>query len=134
MITIEKAAIIYNGKVYTGWRHELIGHQMLADGVCPKPFPGGKAQGFITSDGEFVSREDAYRIALQAGQGQLSKGKARLFSEDLWLPDGTPKHGCSTCGAFYLYSESGKVCPWMPCRGGSWRPIGKNDRILTRNR
>lgn len=134
MITIEKAAIIYQGQVYVGWRHCQIGHQMLVDGVCPRPYPGGKAQGFVTSEGKFVGREEARQIAEKALQGQLPKGKARLFSEDLWLPDGTPKHGCSTCGAFYLYSEHGTVCPWMPCRGGSWRPIGKNDRIQTRNR
>jgi hypothetical protein len=134
MVTIEKAAIQYEGIVYVGWRHHLIGHQMLVDCVCPRPFPGGKAQGFVTSEGKFVSREEARQIAEKAHQGHLRPGYDELYSEDLWNMDGTPMHGCSTCGAFKLYSENGKVCPWMPCKGWNWREIGKNDRILTGNR
>lgn len=133
MILIEKAAIIYKGKVYTGWRHCQIGHDMLKAGACPRPYPGGPNQGFVTSEGKFVDRREARQIAEKARQGHLPNGKKDLFSEDLWEPDGTPKHGCSTCGAFYLYSEYGRVCPWMPCMGFCWRPIGKNDHIRTRN-
>jgi hypothetical protein len=89
--TIEKAAIQHNGRVYTGRRHCLIGQQMLREGACRRPYPGGDAQGFITSDGRFVGRLEARQIALKAGQGRLPANKDELFSEDLWEVDGTPK-------------------------------------------
>lgn len=47
---------------------------------------GGKAQGFLTSTGRFVSREEAWGIALAAGQivRRVGGDEGRLFSENLW--------------------------------------------------
>ena len=42
-----------------------------------------KAQGFLTSKNRFVNREEAYKIALRAGQVE-EKDDKRLFSEDLY--------------------------------------------------
>jgi hypothetical protein len=39
-------------------------------------------QGFLTSDGDFVTRTDAARIAFAAGQ--ITEEKDQLYSEDLW--------------------------------------------------
>lgn len=82
---IKCAAIKYNGEIYEGPSHCEIGHQMIKDKVCPRPFPGGKAQGFVTDSGVFVEREEALMIALEAGQ--IVKGEHchpnHLFSEDL---------------------------------------------------
>ena len=48
----------------------------------PEPHVAAHAQGFITSTGRFVEREEAAKIAHQ--QGQISTPKMALFSEDLW--------------------------------------------------
>lgn len=85
---IVAAAIQFNGKAYIGYRHATIGHNMLRAGACKRPFPGGPAQGFFTSDGEFVSREEAMKIAKAAGQVGPEKKSSMLFSEDLWTPTG----------------------------------------------
>lgn len=87
MITIAKAAILYEGKVYTGWRHFQIGQEMIRAGVCRAPFPSGKAQGFVTNEGRFVSRQEARRIAKKAGHGNFMR-PTMLFSEDLWDMNG----------------------------------------------
>lgn len=88
MVTITAAAIQYNGKVYIGYRHATIGHNMLHAGACKRPFPGGPAQGFFTSDGEFVGREEAMKIAKAAKQIDKEWPKEDLYSEDLWTPTG----------------------------------------------
>lgn len=49
----------------------------------------GKDQGFLTSTGRFVDREEAYEIAKAAGQleGRVKTGNQHdgvLYSEDLW--------------------------------------------------
>ena len=82
---VKCAAILYNGRVYEGLMHHLIGHRMLADGVCQRPFPGGPAQGFTTTVGCFVNREEALIIAVNAGQVEYSRCSAppNLYSEDL---------------------------------------------------
>lgn len=42
-------------------------------------------QGFITSDGDFVGRRQALRIATEAKQISVKHGPSdELFSEDLW--------------------------------------------------
>jgi hypothetical protein len=42
------------------------------------------AQGFMTSEGRFVEREEAGQIALAAGQTDKLKWGPDLYSEDLW--------------------------------------------------
>ena len=82
---VKCAAILYQGRVYEGLRHDLIGHRMLAEGVCPRPFPGGPAQGFVTGVGCFVDRKTALIIAVNAGQVKFERCSAppNLYSEDL---------------------------------------------------
>lgn len=95
METIIAAAIRYQGKYYLGWRHCYIGIKMREDGVCPRPYPGGKDQAFITSNGRWVDREEALKIALDTGQLLPSEKKGceyQLFSEDLWDVNGVPYH------------------------------------------
>lgn len=42
-------------------------------------------QGFVTSTGRFVDREEAAKIALDSGQiNELKYSKTKLFSEDLY--------------------------------------------------
>lgn len=43
---------------------------------------GEYKQGFLTNEGNFVTREEAAVIALESGQ--ISEPKSYLFSEDLW--------------------------------------------------
>lgn len=83
---IKCAAILYAGKAYEGPAHCNIGHQMLNDGVCRPPYPGGATQGFVLlGEGWFVSRREALQIALAAGQVLPGKHQhpSQLFSEDL---------------------------------------------------
>lgn len=82
---IKCAAILFNGKIYEGENHPVIRQKMLEDGICKCPYSGGKAQGFVTECGRFVSRKEAMQIAIKAGQ--VDPGKTtltcNLFSEDL---------------------------------------------------
>ena len=51
------------------------------------PQTGGHRQGFITENGKFVSREEAWLIAAAAGQlleRAPTGNRGTLFSEDLW--------------------------------------------------
>ena len=83
------AAIIgKDGKVYSlpaPARHHHVGQHMVRECGHPTPFPGGKAQGFLMSDGSFASREHAKGCAEYHGQLLTTAGKCReLFSEDVW--------------------------------------------------
>ncbi len=82
---IESAAIKYKEVVYVGSNHAEIGHRMIRDGVCNKPFPGGDNQGFVTDAGDYVCRDIAMKIALRAGQVKAGETSHRyhLFSEDI---------------------------------------------------
>lgn len=56
--------------------HDLLGHRI-----------GPEDQGFTTSAGRFVTREEGLRIALASGQPMIdhpSRHATWLFSEDLW--------------------------------------------------
>lgn len=82
---------MYEGVAYTGWRHCLIGIEMRRKNICPRPYPGGDAQGFVTNTGRFVGRVEALAIAKQAGQAIKKNGSKRyLYSEDLWDVNGVP--------------------------------------------
>lgn len=77
---IVEAAILEGGRVWTGKRHHLIIRAIVADlGVDVIPVTG--EQGFVTDDGRFVGREEAAKIAFDAGQ--VTERKEYLFSEDL---------------------------------------------------
>lgn len=56
-----------------------------ADKVCLEDASLRAEQGFLTSRGQYVDRQEAARIALEAGQiERLRFNKHELFSEDLW--------------------------------------------------
>lgn len=82
---IISAAIAHQGSLYKGDSHAEIGIKMVREGFCKRPYPSGPSQGFITDEGNFVSREDALQIALAAGQVEwgMTVHKTQLFSEDL---------------------------------------------------
>jgi hypothetical protein len=90
MRTIIAAALKINGLVAfverPGRHHHAI--HALARGGYPSPVGRGDEQGFVTSEGAFVSRREAMMIAIEAKQlipreGQHGPG-GHLFSEDLW--------------------------------------------------
>jgi hypothetical protein len=73
---IKAAAILHNGIQYTGKRHREIieanRHVNLKKGQ----------EGFVTSSGLFVDREQAAKIAHV--NGQIKTPRKKLKSEDLW--------------------------------------------------
>lgn len=78
---IAAAAILRDGRLWTGKRHHLIMRQM-ADELGPGIAPINDPQGFVTDDGRFVDREEAARIAFEAGQ--IDRHVRTLFSEDIF--------------------------------------------------
>lgn len=82
------AAIRWNGMVFMlprPNRHHHILHVM--HWLCPDFEAGTEEQGFLTSEGNFVTRQEAMRIARAMGQvkpGQPTPQPNDLFSEDLW--------------------------------------------------
>jgi hypothetical protein len=47
--------------------------------------PEGHEQGFLTSTGRFIGRDEAWRIAERSGQLlPRATGAGHLFSEDVW--------------------------------------------------
>lgn len=85
--TIESAAILFNGHVYTlppPARHWDVYNQLIRDHVKDGEM-FGETQGFLTNTGRFVRREPAGRIAIKSGQiTKLKFNSKALFSEDLW--------------------------------------------------
>ena len=85
--TIEAAAIMFEGKLYTlprPNRHHNIIHLIYNE--TGKQVPGDATQGFVTSSGRFATRYQAHRIAHKAKQPckrPISHG-SELYSEDLW--------------------------------------------------
>lgn len=82
------AAAIQRGPViFTGTRHGLIIQQMVDVGFVrelPKDRVMSAEQGFLTSDGRFVSRAEGMQIAVGSGQLEYKEQFPELFSEDLW--------------------------------------------------
>lgn len=75
----ESAVVFPNGKVYTGKRHHDCFRAAFEAG---EPSPRHEIQGFVLEDGRFVDREEAARIAFEAGQ--IKTRLKTLFSEDLY--------------------------------------------------
>ena len=84
--TIIWAAILSGtGTIYCGSRHPTIRAAILEK---EKTLAGSRA-GFLTSSGRFVNREEAARLASDAGQRHMHTGRpidpnCELRSEDLW--------------------------------------------------
>ena len=83
--TVTRAAMLHEGRPWSvprpGRHGDVI--RKLAD-AFPDDGPFVGEQGFLTSSGRFVEREEAGRIALAAGQTKALRWGAELFSEDLW--------------------------------------------------
>jgi hypothetical protein len=78
---IKEAAIMHDGKVWTGRRHsDVIMKIVLELGRQSAPVSG--TQGFITECGKFLDRKDAARVAFEAGQ--VKELYPILMSEDLY--------------------------------------------------
>lgn len=92
-VTIERAAVLKDGVVHDVPRpqrhHDAIRACCTALGLESL---GEHVQGFVTSEGEFVTRERAANIAYRSGQleinsrnmGKIMSGILPLTSEDLW--------------------------------------------------
>lgn len=61
-------------------RHHNIIHALYKIGIKND----SREQGFLTSDGCFVGRKDAAKIAIKSRQIDKLKHPPNLFSEDLW--------------------------------------------------
>ncbi len=77
---IKEAAIVFEGKVWTGGSHSDIIKTIVL--VTKGTRVRGETQGFVTEDGGFFDRVEAGRIALAAGQVKKLRG-SMLYSEDL---------------------------------------------------
>jgi len=79
---ISKAAIKYEDKIWIGKRHGEIIQQMVVDGFDKRITQA--MQGFITEDGQFLSRKDAYYRAIECGQIKDDNKTPLLLSEMLY--------------------------------------------------
>lgn len=84
---VVKAAIQILGEVFTveppGRHLDIITAYAENIGGTRRRYPMRSAvEGFVTSDGQFVTREEAAKIAFESKQ--IRVGKVRLRSEDLW--------------------------------------------------
>lgn len=72
-----------DGLVLAGWRHANIIAQHAA--LKNVTLPAGAIQGFLTSEGNFVDREEAMIIATAADQlVRDTYGSYTLYSEDIY--------------------------------------------------
>ena len=76
---IKEAAILKDGVIYTGKRHNEI---IEANKSILGHFGSDEVQGFVTDCGDFVNRQVAAEIAVY--RGQVAKYVQTLYSEDLY--------------------------------------------------
>jgi hypothetical protein len=82
-VVIVAAAIRVDGRIVLsvpapGRHHDIINAEFF-------PIEYAFTEGFLTSAGTFVDRENALELAIKAGQFNApAEGKRELFSEDLW--------------------------------------------------
>lgn len=87
---IRFSAILHDGQVYSlprPARHWNIRDVILEKtGIqrLPADHPEGSPQGFITSTGRFVNREEGAKIALESEQIHSLKWPPDLYSEDIY--------------------------------------------------
>ena len=74
------AAVLQNGKIWTGRRHSELIYQVSTDGG---EYVTSRQQGFLAENGEFIMRRGAMEIAIKNGQVEPNF-KSTLTSEDLW--------------------------------------------------
>jgi hypothetical protein len=84
MTKIAHAAIKKDGIVYVGKRHHNC-IRTMADCGLSLPVTKGAIQGFVTDEGAFVDRKEAFVIASNANQIiEKHGGKDELYSEDIY--------------------------------------------------
>lgn len=80
------AAIRYQGTVFSvpapGRHHDVI--RKIREELNLTAPVSCDDSGFLLSDGTYVHRRDAGKIAIEAGQIQKLKWPPDLYSEDLW--------------------------------------------------
>lgn len=81
------AAAIYHGTIISlpppARHHTILRTMDITMGIDALVPP--QNQGFLTSDGIYVNRVEAWEIAERAGQiKRNTSGRPELFSEDLW--------------------------------------------------
>lgn len=82
MTHITHVAIQYEGKTYSLPKPNRHHHVIRIIGGISGP----DVQGFLDSDGKFLTREEAVTVALAAGQIKNTHAirAGELFSEDIW--------------------------------------------------
>jgi hypothetical protein len=89
IVLIKEAAIQRksDGRIWTGRRHGNVIHQIISDGHAETIKHSEFIQGFITDDGKFVDRHEAFKIAVECKQLLNPKNpwaSPTLMSEDLY--------------------------------------------------
>jgi len=87
METISQAALFYGGEIYTvprpGRHCDVI--KMMCNDYGLRNMSRPENQGFVTSTGRFVNREEGLKIAQEANQIIKKHPRAsELYSEDMW--------------------------------------------------
>lgn len=87
--TIKHAAVkSKDGRVFMGKSHAECFWQ--GSNIAVEMSSKADDQGFVTSTGRFVNREEASRLAWYAKQ--INRDNGYLFSEDLWSPTSNGNH------------------------------------------
>lgn len=85
-VTIVAAAILHGAVISLpapARHHTILQSRDMEMSIDSTSVPPAN-QGFLTSEGKFVNRVEAFYIAYRAGQIGDKDGNPRLFSEDLW--------------------------------------------------
>lgn len=78
---IVAAAIKYDGKIFSGKRHNDVFAKLIELGY-KRPIVG--VQGFVDEDGKFYTREEAAKDVIESGQLKKIEWPPLLYSEDLY--------------------------------------------------
>ena len=87
---VAAAIMLQDGRVICGVRHFDKHMRSVIDGMSggkPDTIIKGAMQGFVCNDYEFVARDEAWLIALRAGQfdpKDVTGQQGTLYSENLW--------------------------------------------------
>lgn len=79
---IKEAAILKDGKIYTGYRHDVIIRAYPPGFFISRGEECNSIQGFVTDKGKFLNRKEAGKHAYECGQ--INKLINCLMSEDLY--------------------------------------------------
>ena len=96
--TIQHAAVKIDGVITTGKSHSECIRQHFEAGRNP----GSSGQGFVTSNGRFVNREEAAVIAYDANQIDSHRQGIGLISEMLWDARDGGKHNYDSKTGYIL--------------------------------